>query len=151
MKKNRGFTLIELIVVMVVVVILATVAVPNFTRIIQENRMTADANELITLLNAARSEAVRLGGQVTANLTSEEEGWSGQILVQDEVYRQLVRNTAAVDLDGDHSIAFFADGSVPQDFSIVLSPSLCNGSIRSRVVSVAPTGRVSVTAQDCEQ
>lgn len=59
MMRARGFTLIELLVTIAVAIILATVAVPGFQRMIAINRVAADYNEVLTGLNFARSEAVK--------------------------------------------------------------------------------------------
>ena len=59
MTKNTGFTLIELIVTLAVAAILITVAGPNFLTFIQNNRLTAQANEMVGSLQLARSEAVK--------------------------------------------------------------------------------------------
>ncbi len=60
-----GFTLIELLVTIAVMVILITIAVPNFLTFIQGNRLTSQANDLVTALNYARSEAIKRGVRVT--------------------------------------------------------------------------------------
>ena len=82
-KMSKGFTLIELMISVVVASILLTVAVPNFFSMIQNNRMSATANSLVSALNFARSEAVRRGGTVrvcnTTNATTCANGvdWVG--------------------------------------------------------------------------
>ncbi len=62
---NKGFTLIELMVTIAVAGILAAIAVPSFKSTIQNNRLTTGANELVTALNLARSEAIKRGMTVT--------------------------------------------------------------------------------------
>lgn len=61
----NGFTLIELMVTVAVVAILAVVAMPNLLSVINNNRLASQTNELITSLQMARSEAVRLNTPVT--------------------------------------------------------------------------------------
>lgn len=75
--KNPGFTLIELLVTMSIVGIVLSIAVPSFKDTIRNNRLTADANELITSLNLARSEAVKRGQSVVVRKTllEWENGW----------------------------------------------------------------------------
>ena len=61
----RGFTLIELMVTIAVAAILLGIAVPSFQDLVIRNRLATKANELITALNLARSEAVKRGIWVT--------------------------------------------------------------------------------------
>lgn len=62
--KQMGFTLIELMVTVAVMAIVLTVAVPAFTNVINNNRLTSQANELLNSLSFARSEAIRRNADV---------------------------------------------------------------------------------------
>lgn len=62
---SRGFTLIELLVTLSIAAILLTVAVPNFITFVQNNRLAGQANDLVTMLNYARSEAVKRNQNIT--------------------------------------------------------------------------------------
>jgi len=62
---QAGFTLIELLVTLSIAAILLAVAVPNFITFVQNNRLATQANDLVTMLNYARSEAVKRNQRVT--------------------------------------------------------------------------------------
>jgi prepilin-type N-terminal cleavage/methylation domain-containing protein len=58
-RESAGFTLIELLVAMAVLVIIIAIAAPSFQSMMESNRLTAQNNELVSVLNLARSEAIR--------------------------------------------------------------------------------------------
>lgn len=60
----KGFTTIELMVVISVVGILAALAAPSFNQIIEKWRITETTENLKNTIYYARSEAIRRGGQV---------------------------------------------------------------------------------------
>ncbi|MDC9725493.1 MAG: GspH/FimT family pseudopilin [Gammaproteobacteria bacterium] len=63
--KSRGFTLLELMITLSIAIMLITIGLPSFTNLIRDSRMTANANDILTALNYARSEAVTRNVQVT--------------------------------------------------------------------------------------
>lgn len=74
---SAGFTLIELIVVLLVVGVLAGIAFPNFRPFIQNQRISAQANDLVTDLAFARSEAIKRAVPVTVCKTLNPSPASG--------------------------------------------------------------------------
>lgn len=57
-RKQRGFTLIELMVTVAILAILAVVGIPSFLSAIEKNRLKNAVEEVYGLLVEARSEAV---------------------------------------------------------------------------------------------
>ena len=64
-KAQRGFTLFELLVTLLVMGVLFGIGVPNLLGFVRDNRMAAAANEFVSALYAARSEAVKSQRLVT--------------------------------------------------------------------------------------
>jgi type IV fimbrial biogenesis protein FimT len=65
LEKPRGFTLIELMVVVALAAVLLALAVPNFVATLAKNRFEGAVNEMVTDIQYARSEAVSRNVDVT--------------------------------------------------------------------------------------
>ena len=61
----RGFTLLELIIVLIISMLLITIGIPGFQTLIQNNRLTAVASNIQTNLLFARSQSVSYLNYVT--------------------------------------------------------------------------------------
>lgn len=82
---SRGFTLVELLVVLCVAGVLLTLSVPSFGRIISSSRLTSASNALLSSMYLARSEAIKRHGRVALCKTIDgvacaatggwEQGW----------------------------------------------------------------------------
>lgn len=60
----HGFTMVELMITIVIAAILTAIAVPSFRNIILSNRLTSTANDIVSALNVARMEAIKLNAPV---------------------------------------------------------------------------------------
>jgi type IV fimbrial biogenesis protein FimT len=65
MKKQGGFTLIELMFVILVLAVLLSIGIPNMRDFLRNGRMTGYANDLLADINLARTEAVKRRALVT--------------------------------------------------------------------------------------
>ena len=63
--RTRGFTLVELLTVVVVLVVLTLIAVPSFNELTRSQRVQMAAMDLFTSLLRARSEAIKQNTDVT--------------------------------------------------------------------------------------
>ena len=58
-RRQRGFTLVELMVTVAVAAVLLMIAVPSFRNITLSNRLNTAANDLVNAISVARMEAVK--------------------------------------------------------------------------------------------
>jgi type IV fimbrial biogenesis protein FimT len=63
-RPENGFTLPELLVTLTVALVLGTLAVDTFPRLLAESRMVSEVNHFVTVLHEGRSEAVMQGRRV---------------------------------------------------------------------------------------
>lgn len=65
MQAQRGFSLIELVVSITILVVLAGISTPLLTRFLQNSRISATANDFLSMVNLARGESIRRNTRVT--------------------------------------------------------------------------------------
>jgi type IV fimbrial biogenesis protein FimT len=176
MKKENewGLTLIELVITIAVASILVGLAVPSFRDMIQANRMASHANEMVSSLNLARSEAIKRSVQVRMSATTPGatnewgKGWTVWVDLDDdgvidtaatdeEILRKVdsfssgltFDSTSSTDCTGNKSeYTYNPDGSMGACEII----QLCDGSQtgeKGREVNISPSGRVSVSDYTC--
>ncbi len=103
--RQRGLTLVELLVVIAVSAALISVAVPAYDTLAYDNRMSTEMNELVSHIHYARSEAIKRGGQVRicsanstftacANSGSWDSGWIVEVVGGAVLRRRLAINVA---------------------------------------------------------
>jgi type IV fimbrial biogenesis protein FimT len=72
--RQRGFTLVELLATVSILVILSSIAAANYATTVNNNRLYASQNEFVAYLALARSEAARRGLPVTLSATAPISG-----------------------------------------------------------------------------
>ncbi|SIS85230.1 GspH/FimT family pseudopilin [Neptunomonas antarctica] len=162
MIKNRGFTLIELMVTVSILAILTTVAIPGFSDLIRNTQAKALANGMVTALQFARSEAVKRNQQVnvcpggvivgcTAAPGTWVDGWVVYVNGTATALRTWDAPEGVVVIDqtgADAEISFLGTGRVNVATQIEASLSDCSGN-EKRIIDVTAIGRVSLSRTGC--
>lgn len=74
----QGFTLIELMVTVAVAAIVMGLAVPSFNETVRSSRLTTSANDWVSTLNFARSEAIKRSAPVSVKRNgATSQRWEG--------------------------------------------------------------------------
>lgn len=145
-RSQRGFTLLELMIVVAIAAILAAIAVPAFDSFVDRNRLTAATNDVIGGLNFARSEAASRGKEVAINPLNGDWG-NGMSIKVDGNTIQRIETSDGVSFNGE-SFKFRAVGEVLGSQSKCLE-IVAKGSEAPRYVVISPAGQVQATDNSC--
>lgn len=169
--KSRGFTLIELMIVIALVAILTSLAVPGFSQFLSKRSVSAAAATLATDYRFARSEAIKRSSFVTvcrstdsATCAGTSESWHGGWIVfadadgngvvgaNEEILRvqQVIQGISSIvnpTLSSTrHTATFRPSGiAVAVNDSMVVTPSVA--STNTRLLCISNQGRVALRAQ----
>lgn len=167
--RDRGFTVIELMIVLVVTALLLALATPNLRGLLARNQLLGQVNELAAALTLARSEAVSRG--VQAGVCASDDGatcsgdagdWSEGILVyvdqdNDSTFdntEQLLKYLESTrDVNWTAAVAAFHFNAAGfSTLNAQTDVTVCHETLaendQCRRVTVQPSGIVSVTSYD---
>mgnify|MGYP001545470630 CR=1 FL=1 len=172
-------TLVELLITIVVLSILLALGVPGLQDFIKNNRVTAQANDLVVAVQLARSEAVKRGtrGVICAKKVDKDEctdsdDWSTGWIVYSDVDQDgnlapdpsgedcinfdcIIRtrgalNKTTLDGAGENTIGFLPNGLVYSVAPYTLTLTADNcQKSQVRTITVTRRGHTNVTKQDC--
>lgn len=171
---QRGFSLIELMVVVAIAAILTVIAVPSFAEVTIRSRIAGEANDFIAGVSYARTEAIRLGG--TSGICASSDGatctgeWTdGWLVWSDADLDGTLDSPAEVLRIGEVNaldtfevtdlteVKFTRRGLVdvediddPTDAEFVLRPADCKvGKMHQRNLTLTLTGQVRMERVSC--
>lgn len=159
---QKGFTLIELMVVVALVAIVSAIAIPSWNSMIVNNRLRSAVNNWTQSFYFARSEAIRRNWAVTICASSDgtsctasgyEEGWivktdekNGTVLVlQDALPLQGVTLTPGT--TAARAITILPNGLPIGNFAgatLTAQVYPVNSTLPSKQITIARTGRLKV-------
>ncbi len=166
MKRNFGFTLIEMMVTIAILAILLAIGIPSFQQLIANNRIVTNTNDMIADLAMARSEALKRGGSIVVTVCATTDGsscsgandWSsGHLVFVDagtvgsvDAGDVVLRKAGAVDGITVTANGFSTNGYLTYRSSGAVTSTqlgtftVCKSGYLGRVLAVSPIGRSSV-------
>jgi type IV fimbrial biogenesis protein FimT len=150
-RRQRGFTLPELLTVLAIMTMLAVVAAPAYTGLVATMRARSTGTDLATALNRARSEAIKRNAAVTlapASAGNWQQGW--RIADPQDAERLLDDHPAVTGatIDGPASVVYLPNGRVRAADLPAFDISV-DGSDTLRCVAVDLSGRPNLTQAAC--
>jgi type IV fimbrial biogenesis protein FimT len=158
--QHAGFTVMELMIVVMIVAVLATIAAPNFTGLIGGTRIKGVASDLHMAFLKARSEAVKRNAAVRVQRTGANwaTGWSVVVVSDGTVLAaSAARDGIAITSPTNPANITYlqsgrVQGNLTPSFTINRQPAFATPSDkkgRCRTVTLGVSGIPTVSKVDC--
>jgi prepilin-type N-terminal cleavage/methylation domain-containing protein len=125
-KSNSGFTLIEMLVVIIIIGVIAAIAAPNLLGLLNRNRVNEAMRQVEGALKEAQKQALRTGKKCTINITTDaisNYGTEGCLLSKRNLNDlvQLDSNLAILTFSGKGNITINGAGNPRPAFVVSMS------------------------------
>lgn len=144
---QRGFTLVELMIVIALLAIVATIAVPNFTQFIRNNQVQAKADEVKNFLQYARSQAVT--NRRTYEIERLDNGWSVMAqggAVERDISFNVSQAQPRINL-ASNILAFSPNGMASTAVPVLITICRENDAANGYVIEVQRSGMIRMSAR----
>lgn len=155
-RRIAGFTAVEMLIVVAIFGIMATVAAPSFSTLIAAKRAEATATDLYVALVQARSEATKRNVNTTLGYKTGgwHAGWVITVIDPTDSTRTLTLDDHAavtgVDITGPDTIVYQSSGRVQGNAAPCFAVTATNGSSSAQAwVLIDLSGRPVVRATSC--
>ncbi|MCY1359607.1 Chthon cassette protein D [compost metagenome] len=151
---EKGFTLVELMVALVVLAILIGVAVPSYQNIIASQRLRAAVSDLHSALVFARSEAIKRNRTITLETSAGEDDWGlgwkvpSPVAGQDDILVHGQISGVSIESSQDE-VEFSASGRVANAVEFEFSVSVNADEEKTSCLKLGLDGRASSTSGEC--
>lgn len=164
--RSTGITLIELLISVVILMLLASVAIPSYQSLAAHNRIVSQTNNLVAAIHLARSEAIKRGTPVTickraaGRCDTTSAGWEEGFIVFSDMNQNGQRNSGETTIlqsdpmagefritgDGgvEKQITFNRFGGSPGSSGTLTICGSETNPVNANAINLSPAGRISL-------
>ena len=147
---SPGFTIIELMLVLTIVAVMATMALPNLTQSAKDQRVKTASFDVFSTLVTARSEAITRNASVTVTPTSGTTAWASgwEVTIGGSVLRKQDA-LPSLTITGPTTVVYNGNGRISGTTAPTFELSATGSSITMRCITVDLSGRPVTKAAAC--